>query len=274
MKYPSLYLVLLLVLSLSGCITQHAYFQSPFHAATSSYKAIPLGADSLKSAVYAGGVLTFGGANQRLRDEVVAFTGTVHRSHHFGFVQGYYGVTGVLGKYHADNFIPQNTRSAAFNQNLNDSLINGMVGNKLYGGWGLNGGINAVIPFRRRHEWRVFGVEASWMNEFGDYLSFREKLPDTAANINDRRSRYLTLAFSTDVVWRVGQGSIGLKSGYTTATRTLPEYNISRNSRRYLAGFWSETLHFESQKVTGFFQFNVGGHAFNMQAGFNYRLGR
>jgi hypothetical protein len=275
MKYPNLYLVLLLLLFMNSCVPRYAYFQSPFQSTTSSYKAIPMKADSLRSAVYASGLFTIGGANQHLRDGITAFSGSIHRSHHFGPIQGYYGVTGSLGKYKVDNFIPQSTNGRFFNNNLNDSLLNNMAGNKFFGGWGFTGGVNAVVPFRGRHEWRVFGVEAAWQKEFGDYLDFRKQLPDTAANLIDQRDQYFTLAFSTDIVWRVRRGSIGLKSGYTTLTRSLTRYGQQNNSRRrFTPGFWSETIHFETRKVTGFWQFNLGSYTLNMQAGLNYRLGR
>ena len=52
-----------MLLLLSRC-TYHAYYQSPFHANTETYHALPLQSDSLRSASYVSGVFTGGSSQQ------------------------------------------------------------------------------------------------------------------------------------------------------------------------------------------------------------------
>src|SRR5688572_24499530 len=67
---------------LGGC-KQFAYYQSPFHATTSSYKVMPVSGDSA-AATFASGALFTGGAGDKLRDGYWGLNGNLYRSHSFG----------------------------------------------------------------------------------------------------------------------------------------------------------------------------------------------
>lgn len=271
-KMRPLFACCMMIFFLSSCI-RYAYYQSPLQANTQAYKAIPLHQEGVAAATYASGAFTGGGANDQLRDGLWAFLGGLHRSHNFGHFQAYYGLTGSLGTYHV-KAIAQNPEPSSYNnRNLNDSLIRQMAGNKFFGTWGANAGINVVLPFENGGEWRVVGGEVSWNNEFGDYLRFRQKLPDTAANLIDRNRQYLTLSLSTDVIFPVNNGSIGFKFSFSGTPRTINGHNRDRSPTTYSPAYFSQTIHVTKKNVTGYLQWNLGTKAANMQFGANVRLG-
>jgi hypothetical protein len=273
----SFFLFGIVVILLTGCGPQYAYFQSPFHANTSGYKTIPLQKDSVRSAIYASGIVSATGVNYRQRDGVYAFHGSIYRSHSTRHFQGYYGLTGSLGAYQVNEYKPQHPDSRGFfknyNYNLNDSLINTMAGGKFFGGWGATGGFNFVAPFHKS-EWRFLGVEAAWQQEFGSYLSFRNKLPDTAANLNSRFSNNLTLGLNSEIVFYRKYGSGGFKFSFIWFTHPLTLYDKDRKSRSTRSGYEAITFHRTHKHVTGFMQIHWGNYAFGTQLGMNYRLGR
>ncbi|MFT3827748.1 MAG: hypothetical protein QM731_27770 [Chitinophagaceae bacterium] len=243
-------------------------------ANVNGYRSIPMKSEEKKSAIYASGAFTTGGANEDLRDGFSAGLVTVHQSHNFGPFQGYYGVMGMLGRYKVDDYGTQSSTERYRNSNLDVPLINSMAGRKTFGSWGAVGGLNAVVPFGRKHEWRILGAEFSWNREFGDYLDFRTKLPDSAANIIDRNRDHMSIAITSDLVFHLRNGSVGYKASVALGTRRLTEYDKDRARSRYQPGCVSNTFHITIQKFTGFWQFNVGDHSLGMQLGLNYRLGR
>jgi hypothetical protein len=259
----------------TGCIRyQYAYYQSPFQTNTSSYKTIPMHTDSTRSATYASAVFTVGTANYRWRDGMGGGIVSIYRSHTSKFVQGYYGFTGMMGNYRVKSYFPNDSLTfLRHNDYLDDSLINSMAGNKTWGGLGLTGGINFSIPFHR-HEWRILQLEGSWMQEYGQYLNFRKKLPDTAANLNDPRRNYFTLSIGSDLVFNTRKGQIGFKVATVLSTRKLKEQFSPNNSDFISPGYFSQTFHLTINKVTGFSQWNFGTYAMSWQLGMSYRLGR
>src|SRR5688572_28921373 len=82
---------------LGGC-KQYAYYQSPFHATTSTYKVMPVKGDST-AATFASGALFTGGVGDKLRDGYWGLNGNLYRSHSFGVWRGFYGLTGSAGRY-------------------------------------------------------------------------------------------------------------------------------------------------------------------------------
>lgn len=258
----------LLAILLTGC-TQYAYYQSPMHANTAIYKPIPLKKDSCSSAIYANGALTTGGTNENLRDGVKAFLGSLHKSHNFGMFQAYYGVSGALGRYRVERVY--NSTNSYRNENLNDSLINGLSGNKFFGSYGAVGGINVVMPFRSG-EWRIIGTEISLTNEFGRYLDFRNSLPDTAANIIERKKTLFAMSISTDLIFALPNGSVGYKMAGSVGTNTLRGFDKNRKPIAYSLGYFSHCLHYESHRYSGSLQLTTGSYALYLQAGISVRL--
>lgn len=277
--YPYLIGLTFLIFLLASCGPRYAYYQTPFQANTSAYKTIPLQNDSNHAAVYASGVFTLNGANHQKRDGVYGFTGSIYRSHSSEHIQGYYGFTGTLGGYRVNDMGSQGPPSgrglfsSSYNHNLNDSLINTMAGNKFYGGWGATGGINLCIPFDKS-EWRILGVEASWQQEFGDYLKFRKNLPDTAANLINRKRNTLLLGINTDLIFYTRKGSAGYKLAFNWFTDNMTLYNIDRVASNDRSFWISQTIHITEKRVTGFGTMNWGSYALGFQVGVNYRLGR
>lgn len=253
--------VAIAALPLYSCV-HSTYLQSPMHTNSNSYKAIPLHSEEVKSATYASGMLTSGSSNSSLRDLNLGFIGSVHRSHNIGNFQGFYGATGAVGNYHVDR---------DYFLGVYDSLFNRNGSNKFYSAWGFNGGINYVLPLRNGGEWRVFGTAVSWTREFGDYLSFRRKIPDSVVNAVDRHRDFTTLAFHSEFVFRIRKkGSLGYKFGYVTSLTSLrdeqtPYFNTT-------PGYFSQTLHFTRNHITGFWQTNFGYYAISSQLGVSYRF--
>lgn len=262
---------ILLMILLTGC-TRYAYFQSPLHTNTNSYKAIPTNRDKTPSAVYASGAITTGGANDNNRDGFTALIGSLHRSHNWGHFQAYYGLSGTLGRYKVDSV--SNGTSLYRNNSMNDSLINARSGSKFFGSWGMVSGINFVWPFRGGGEWRVIGTELSWNQEFGKYLDFRQQLPDRAANLIDKNRRFLTIGVSTDLLLPITNGYLGVKMGGVFNPRSLKGYNKEGFPTTYSSSYFSNTFHLTLSRVTGFLQMNFGTYAVGLQLGANLRLGK
>jgi hypothetical protein len=232
----TLYPYLACLIFLSSC-KQFAYYQSPLHTSTNSYKTIPLQSDSIKATTYASAVFFGGGANKNQRDGIAAFIGSLYRAHNFHRVQLHYGVTGMLGNYRISRYADESQfLPLQNNSNLNDSLINLHAGNNFFGSVGLVGGIDFVTPFDNGGEWRIIGVEACWQQEYGSYLSFRKGLPDTAANIINRYSQYTTIALGTEVLFKTKRGATGIKIARVYSTRTLHGYNSSRGKMEVYPG--------------------------------------
>jgi len=271
MKLTLLLNLTVIILGLSGC-TRYAYYQSPFHGNTSTYRTIPLRSDSSKSAFYVSGAYLGGGANENDRDGYNGFTWAAYRSHQFGYFDAYYGITGTLGNYTVKPYDSLGYYDQ-YNQNINTALINKLAGNKFFGGLGAIGGVNFVVPMGRTGEWRI-GVEGNWQREFGEYLDFRNKLPDTAANLIDRKAGYMTISFGSDLVFKTRHGSIGIKMTSVHPMRRETYFDGSRIPSRYTSGYFSQTFHLTVNRITGFWQVNFGDHIAASQLGLNFRLGR
>jgi hypothetical protein len=254
---------------LGGC-KQYAYYQSPFHATTSSYKVMPVSGDSA-AANFASGALFTGGVGDKLRDGYWGVNGNLYRSHSFGQWRGFYGLTGTAGMYRVRK-IGSNGLHGPDAKYPNDSLINERSGSKFFGGLGASAGIYVTTPFDNGGEWRVLGLELNYQHEFGHYYSFRNKLPDTAANLVNRSRGYLAIGLHSDLIFDVRRGSSGIKIGAVFATRNETRYDINGDKSTMLPGYFSVTFHHTRDRVTGFWQTNLGTFTANLMMGINYRL--
>jgi hypothetical protein len=267
-------LYLLVLTSLASC-TRYAYYQSPLLTHTNTYRALPLLKDSIQSATYANIAYSIGGANHEYRDGFYAFMGDLHQSHSFGRFHVFYGATASLGRYTVDSITQtDNERSSFFNRSLNDSLINLYGGHKTFRSWGFIGGATYVVPYDHG-EWRALGVEFSWNNELGDYLDFRRKLPDTAANLIDRKQKYLTLTFSTEALRELDDHSIlAYKAALGFKLHNVPGYNKMREPYSYNSAYLSQTISFTHHWFTGFGTATIGSSVVSFQLGSSFRLGK
>ena len=265
-RTAAIYLLLILP-TLTSCFRQ-AYFLSPFNANTNYYHAMPMSKDSVKSATYISGALSAGGSNDYFNDEVFSFNGYFHRSHNFDKLQAWYGANLSLGSYNVDR------DGYYFNPNYTNSVYGG--GTKFFGGVGVSGGMNLVVPMGTRHEWRVIGIESTLQNEYGSYLNFRKNLPDSAANAIAKNRIFATAGLTTEFVFRRRSGTtlgykVAIGSSLQQGTRTYFDYNNYGGSIAPM--YVSNTFQITRKSVTGFGQLNFGDYAANFQMGITYRLG-
>lgn len=265
-KYPCPWWLTIFTLLLSSC-TQYAYYQSPFQTNTASYKTMPLYSDSIRNATYASATFTTGGANSDYRDGINGGIASVYRTHTTRHIQAFYGITGTLGNYHVNPY-----KGKVNNKNLDTVSINNSAGAKFFGGWGATGGINLNLPFSK-HEWRI-GTELTWQQEFGQFLHFRNQLPDTAANIINTRRSHITAALTSDLVFHIHNGSIGYKIAFVRSLYRLYGFNKNRVPYEVIPSYVSQTIHLTIHQITGFSQLNFGTYAMSFQVGLNYRLSR
>lgn len=253
----------------SSCLHK-TYFFSPLQANTSSYQAMPVRSDSLKSAIYADGSFSAGGLNQGWRDGVYAFRASMHRSHVIENFRLYYGASIILGEYNVkpNDYLYYNAGS-----------YNSIVGTKSFGAYGFNAGFSFTVPLGRKGEWRFLGVEGSLFKEFGDYYNFRKSLPDSAANIIERNQHLGSLGINTELIFKGrSNNKFGIKFAggsylhYLTSRGDGSYYNTRYPDQRIDLVYFSNTYHFTVNKVTAFFQLNIGTQAGHFQAGINYRL--
>ena len=251
----------------AGCVRQ-VYLQSPLQATDHVYRAMPMVSDGVKSAVYASGSIAAGGANQNLRDGVFQFQGSVHRAHTWQRFQAYYGLSGLIGNYHISD-----ASINSINGNINRT---GGPWNRYTAAFGAFGGLGLVIPFGSGSEWRVFGIESSYQHETGDYLQYRLKLPDSAANIISRNNYFHTIGMSTNVIrrFRKSGNSFGYKFSFHLSTSRLRRLNTydSFEGKYLLPAFVSNTFHLTRRRVTYYAQINAGTFALNVQTGINVRV--
>lgn len=251
---------------ITGCVSQ-GYFLSPFQANNHPYKAIPMVSDSNSKSQYASAAISIGGANQSLGDVVFAFQGSVHQAHTFRNVQFFYGANVVAGNYYMQ------PSYSYYQGGMNPGMPISSRGNRFFAGVGAFGGADLVIPFATGSEWRVFGIETNIQKEFGDYQSWRRKLPDSVVEVVTRQNYFHTVGFTTNVIkkMRKSGNTFGYKFGVyfgTSRTKRLDVYY----GNHLLPFYISNTLHLTRQRVTGFAQINAGSYAVNFQTGFNVRL--
>ncbi|PWT77337.1 MAG: hypothetical protein C5B59_04350 [Bacteroidetes bacterium] len=246
-----------------GCL-EHAYYLSSSNANSNPYHAAPLQSDSVKSATYLDALFTIGSANQDWSDNLFAVRMGVHRAHTLGNFHLFYGANGSVGSYNI---------SSSYYYSQNGNLIQPENrGSKLFAGYGFNGGCNALIPINGGGEWRVFGLEGSAQNEFGDYYNFRKNFPDSISGIVSRSHWTGTIGMTSEIIARSRRGTaFGYKFSLgTNVDSYYNSYTLSRERPFYV----SNTVHFTKGNVTAFWQLNFGSYAGNFQFGMNYKLGR
>ena len=262
---------LLLILSGSSCITPRAYFMSPMDINGNPYVTLPAITDSQKSATYGNLAINGGGSNQTLKDGVIGGRLSIHRGYRFGNFQAYYGGGLSMGNYNVHDAYHFGN---LYYNSMNDTSYHYRASNNFYGSYGLNGGMNLIIPFANgRGEWRVIGFETSFQKEFGDYINYRKRLPDSAFNILATYGHMFTLGGTTELV---GISRHGTAIGYKFALGTIlfPVGNYLGDESNFRPYYMYHTLHLTRGKVTGFLQFNIGAHAASLQFGVNYNLSK
>ena len=250
---------LLIVVSLASC-KQPYYYLSPLNSTSQTYHTIPLKSDSVKSAIYANGIVTLGAANQDGRDNVYSFNGNISRSHNLGLFQAYYGIGFTAGDY-----IIQKYSNTPITIPPTDNFFEAI---------GVNGAINLVVPFGHRgSEWRIIGVETSFQNESGNYLQLRKSLRDSSDNYSliEANNWTTTVGGYSEIVFKTNDD---IQLGYKIACGE--SLQNSSNYYGYAAHvnpfYLSNTFHATRNSVTAFAQINVGTYAASVQLGINYRV--
>jgi hypothetical protein len=260
------------VLVFAGCIRRQAFYVSPYNGLNNSYHTIPLRSDSVKSSLYINSVIFTGSANDYSHDHKFAFQTSLSRGQNFGHLQAYYGVGITLGNYNVKSFDSLGTSSS-----VNYKIINQFAGSKFFGTGGVEAGLNIVVPVGFS-EWRVLGIETSMQQEFGEYLKFREQLPDSAATLIVRNSFLATLGGYSEITAETKHGSVGFKlaigtllgSGYHHLQINDSNYSYDRLVYQY----FNLTFQLTSRKWTGYLQTNFATKSGNALFGANYRLGK
>jgi hypothetical protein len=235
-----------------------------------------LKSDSIKSAVYTDFAFTGGSANSN-SDNLFAFHGGAHQSFNFGKFQAWYGVQVMMGSYSVkDNYRIHYSDSpytaGVYTGYRVDTLSHVPPSRHSFGGYGLNGGFNYVLPFRHKPgEWR-FGIHVHVQREFGDYLSFRKSLPDTLADFISTNRWTEQLGFSTEWVRRKRTVEIGYQ--FAIGVSFSPPGNYYGDSNSSSAFYVASTFHMTKGKITGFCQLNAAPNAVSFKTGINYRLGK
>ena len=270
MKKTFLLFLIISALLFGSCISS-SYFLSPSNANSNPYHAIPLVSDSLKGATYVSGIFTMGGANQGWRDNVFAFQGRLHRSNNLGSFQTYYGANATLGSYRIAEFYSPNSYP------YDTVNFHYYSTNSFFGYYGLNGGINLVVPTGHGGEWRPLGIETAVHREFGNYYNFRKNLPDSAADVTFKKNITGNIGIYTEIIHKSKHGAeFGYKMGWNFILNPSSDYThvYSPNSVNPIGSFVN-TIHFSKGKATGFVQINISNsYAGNVQFGLNYRLGK
>ena len=256
----------------TGCVGRQAYYVSPFNGLNNHYHTIPLQADSIRSAFYAKGSLSWGHANDFREDR--SFAGNLNLSHslNFGSFQAFYGAGVSTGSFSVDTFEMNGN-----NETVNPSVINAAAGKKRFSGVGFEGGINVVVPMQNG-EWRALGVETSFRKEFGSYLAFRKNLPDSAATWIVRSDTYGTIGGFTEILAEGHLTTYGFKFGAGTVigknyrSRSIVDNGIGGQNLIY--NYLHITFHLTRGKWTGYLQCNDATKATAFLMGANYRFGK
>ena len=266
--------ILLAVLLLTGCVRQN-YYLSPFQSNANTYHVLPLKSDNISSASYLHGGIAIGDAND-YRDDVFTFTSEYYRAHSFGSFEAFYGANFSLGYYNVQNYF--SSLASSLRDSFAVKTINNMSGEKLFGGYGVKGGIALVVPYTQRGgEWRVLGFEINMQNEFGQYLNFRRHLPDSVAQANMNASFFPTFAFTTEAVARSRHYALSYKLGIGGCFRN-ENLNYHPNPARYglppkAPGFFSQTINYTRDRGWSiYYQGTFASHAMFFQMGFVKQL--
>ena len=286
-KPAALLCVFCALISLAGCFTsphQQAFYVSPFNGNSEAYHTLPLHNDTARTAVYAR-VSGFGGnANDLHTDHFGGGNASIYVAHHGQWWQSYYGLDGALGSYSLGTWRTRDPSS--FNFILYDgpsapppttaSQLNTYRGGYTYGGLGVSGGFNGVIPMGQG-EWRVLGIETAVHREFGDYLHLRRNLPDSVASYIVRSAFFGTTGLTTEWVFRTHTGDFGfrLAGGWTLGNDYQHPHvydSIAQAQLRY-GGYGSFIAHYTLGRYTLYYQMETAEKAFSIQGGLIFRFG-
>ncbi|MDB5192411.1 MAG: hypothetical protein JWQ96_1974 [Segetibacter sp.] len=262
-------LAVISTLALVSCspVRQQAYYVSPFNANHNSYHPIPLQEDTIPTAFYAGLNIYTGSANELETDKVFSVQTNLSGAHNFKNFQTFYSANLSFGNYRILRIPPDAAGS------LNAGAINRSEGYNSFGGCGIDGGVNVVVPMPGG-EWRIIGVETSVQSDFGKYLEFRENLRDSAATYLARSDFFGTFGGYTELLGKFNSLTAGIRIAYGTVLGS--EYrNVNVNDidgRKLVYDYLKTTMHLTAKQFTGYLQLNFSRKASGAFIGMNYRI--
>jgi hypothetical protein len=217
------------------------------------------------SACYLNAAFSGGSANDRGHDKVYSFQTNFSAANNFKNFQMYYGGGLILGDYKFNHY------EGNYHSDIIDfQALDQFAGNYFFGAVGLNAGMDFVIPFPLGGDWRLVGLEASLYKDFGDYLSVREQLADTAATYIARGNSLATFGFYSEIVDKTKYGSFGVKA--SAGWMLGKDYHYVGGIGNY--GYFSFSLAPTFRRWTPYVQANFATKAANAMIGLNYRLGK
>jgi len=259
---------------MSGCHTyQQAFFTSPFNGAANDYHPLPQIIDSAHTAVYVQGSWFSNTGNNSYRDDIDGFRGSFTVAHHNDFLQAWYGGDLSLGRYKMGTW--QDSIYGAILLYKPD-ILNDYAGSHFFGGFGFHGGANFVIP-TPGGEWRVFGVEGALHHEFGNYLSIRKELPDSAATLIARSPTYGTIGFTTELVGNLEHGDFGFRLAIGRALGSpywAPNIRDHNNGDYIHYKYVDLTAHLTYERYTAYGQLCFATKSAGVNIGLAYRLNK
>jgi len=273
--YHALSAVLAITL-LSGCVAslhQQSYYVSPFNGNPGGYHPLPLRSDSAHSALYARLDYFGGSANKQKNDRIRGVNGSIHFAHRFGGIQAYGGLNLSLGNYTVGTwdtagFLLRYLPPRHYEQ------LNERAGHRSFGGLGFAGGIDHAFALGGGDELRV-GGETSFYREYGQYLGFRAKLPDSITTLVVRDRFYGQAGFSVEIVGKIRDGDLGFRVARGWALGSGYNYlNVydSLSAKLLEYGYYSIGFHLTQGRFAFYTQIDKGTMAVTGHLGIVYRL--
>ena len=265
---------------MTGCAEQYhaqAIYVSPFNGNTGEYHALPLLADSQKNAFYAGAAVFGGSGNVNRQDALAGGNVSLYWAHLFGRFQCYSGLGLSLGNYNARRWDSNTNYLPPMSQPAHAAELNTYTGHHFFGGMGVSGGINYVIPLGGGSEWRIIGVETDLHREFGAYHSFRTKLADSLTTLDIRDRLFGTAGVSTELVIKGDKGTLGFRvsRGWAIgAPYRDPKVYDSIWLRPLQYRYVNVTTQCTVRRYTFYFQIDGGTKFVTSRFGIAYRLTR
>jgi hypothetical protein len=279
---PNLLLIIGVVFTGCVAIRKQAYYVSPLNGNAEDYHTLPLVKDSAHTAFYARTAFYWGGANDRHNDHLDGWSFSGYRAHHFGLFQCFYGLDLSLGTYNVGKWDTTYSLLSLLTYTYwtppgTSAKLAPFAGDKFYGSTSFSGGINAVLPFDRGGEWRFLGVETSLHREFGEYLAFREQLPDSLVTQVVKNRFFGTLGITSEIIRQTGYGEWGFRAAGGWVLGSSYNHlkifdNVSQRSLAY--SYFDLSFHMTFGRFTSYFQMDAGTHATTGRMGVVFRITR
>jgi hypothetical protein len=261
-KYP-LFLIIFIGFLFASCAVSHSYYQSPLDVNVNSYHVVPLRSDSIKTALYGSANFLAGASNYQGRDNLMGFQANIYQSHSLGLINAFYGAGFSKGSYHVAEY---------YGTKSNDTTYHISKSSQSFGALGFNGGMSFALPGPRgRGEFRI-GFETAVYKEFGQYLNYRQALPDSVADIIATSGWTKTIGGTMEFVSKSRRSGTVFSYKAAIGGSFVSADNYRGSQSADVPFYFSNTLQLTKHKVTGFAQLNFGKHQSSFQMGFAYRL--